>query len=50
MMLDHLGHREAHNTIMQAIESVLRLGSCLTPDMGGSASTTALTDALIDQL
>ena len=44
MMLDFLGqgdarHREAHDAILRAIESVLVAGP-RTPDMGGSASTT----------
>ncbi len=41
MMLDFLGHREAHDAIMQAIESVLQPGSDAprTPDLGGRAST-----------
>jgi tartrate dehydrogenase/decarboxylase/D-malate dehydrogenase len=41
MMLDFLGHREAHDAIMQAIESVLQPGSGAprTPDLGGRAST-----------
>jgi len=46
MMLDHLGHREAHDSIMTAIESVLREGENLTPDMGGSASTEELGKAI----
>lgn len=50
MMLDHLGQREAHDTLMNAIEQVLREGSSLTRDMGGSATTVELTDALIECL
>jgi tartrate dehydrogenase/decarboxylase/D-malate dehydrogenase len=50
MMLDHLGQRSAHDTIMQAIEAVLRSGQALTPDMGGGSSTRQLTDALMLEL
>lgn len=42
MMLDHLGHPEAHGSIMAAIESTLRSGANLTPDMGGRADTQQL--------
>ncbi len=41
MMLNFLGHRAAHDAIMQAIETVLQPGSGAprTPDLGGRAST-----------
>ena len=42
MMMQHLGCPAAHNAIMQAIESVLAEGSCLTVDMGGTATTVDL--------
>ena len=45
MMLDFLGHREAHDAILRAIEQVLRDGP-RTPDLGGSASTTEVGEAL----
>ena len=50
MMLDHLGYRAVHDSIMAAIEQVLREGRSLTRDMGGEASTTALTDAVLASL
>ena len=46
MMFDHLGHRDAHDSIMNAVEKVLREKQSLTPDMGGSASTQALGEAI----
>jgi tartrate dehydrogenase/decarboxylase/D-malate dehydrogenase len=46
MMLDHLGHRDAHDSIMTAIENTLRDGTNLTPDMGGSADTQGLGKAI----
>ena len=47
MMLDHLGHREAHDAIMHAIESVLADPAApRTPDMGGKATTAELGDAI----
>ena len=50
MMLDHLGHRDAHDHIMRAIETVLAAGLALTPDMGGNASMRQLTDAVMAAL
>jgi tartrate dehydrogenase/decarboxylase/D-malate dehydrogenase len=46
MMLDHLGHREAHDSIMAAIECALRDSSSLTPDMGGKSDTGELGKAI----
>jgi tartrate dehydrogenase/decarboxylase/D-malate dehydrogenase len=52
LMLDFLGHRDAHDAIVQAIETVLEpaSGAPRTPDIGGRASTSdvgrAVTDAL----
>ena len=42
MMLQHLGHQGAHDTIMTAIEDTLRERASLTPDMGGKANTKRL--------
>ena len=42
MMLDHFGHNIAAQSIVTAIEQVLREKKCLTPDMGGKATTTEL--------
>jgi tartrate dehydrogenase/decarboxylase/D-malate dehydrogenase len=46
MMLQHLGHQQAHDSIMQAAENVLRDGNCMTADMGGSAKTVDLGKAI----
>jgi len=46
MMLEHLGHQAAHDSILNAIENVLRESVQLTPDMGGSASTSLLGKAI----
>lgn len=45
LMLDFLGYREAHDTIVKAIETVLIEGP-RTPDLGGSASTTEMGQAI----
>jgi tartrate dehydrogenase/decarboxylase/D-malate dehydrogenase len=46
MMLDHFGESTAAAAIVQAIEVVLEDGSCKTPDMGGTATTTDLGKAI----
>ncbi len=46
MMLQHLGHPDAHDTVMAAVENVLREGKQLTRDMGGKANTAQLGKAI----
>jgi tartrate dehydrogenase/decarboxylase/D-malate dehydrogenase len=50
MMLSHLGHQAAHDTIMTAVENVLREGRCLTRDMRGTASTQELGKAIAEAI
>ncbi|WAC73502.1 tartrate dehydrogenase [Roseateles sp. SL47] len=45
LMLDFLGHRAAHDAILQAIEDVLRNGPH-TPDLGGTATTREVGQAI----
>lgn len=45
MMLDHLGQEAAAARIMAAMERVLQAG-IKTPDIGGTASTAAVTEAV----
>ena len=49
MMLDHLGHPEAHDSIVRAIERVTENGP-RTPDMGGTATTQEVGKAVADAL
>lgn len=47
MMLDHLGEPDAAAAVIAAIETVLQAdGRPLTPDMGGTAKTSELGDAI----
>ena len=46
MMFQNLGHTDAHDIIMNAIETVLRSGMELTPDMGGKGKTEDLGKAI----
>ena len=50
MMLDHLGHRDAHDAIIRAIEDVIRQRKALTPDLGGTASCVQCGDAVVAKL
>lgn len=50
MMLDHLGHKDAADNIVAAIETVVRDTDIKTPDMGGNASTRELGQAVADAL
>jgi tartrate dehydrogenase/decarboxylase / D-malate dehydrogenase len=49
LMLDHLGLADEAAHIMRALESTTAAGT-LTPDLGGCATTTQVTDALIAAL
>ena len=46
MMLDHLGHEDAGKAITDAIEAVLAEGGTLTKDLGGTATTGQLGEAI----
>ena len=50
MMLEHLGHPQASTAIVDAIAAVLRVGDVRTPDLGGTATTTEFTDAILRAL
>lgn len=50
MMLQHLGHPDAHNSIMTAVETILREGKQLTRDMGGIATTIELGKAIAEAI
>ncbi|KZB60120.1 MAG: tartrate dehydrogenase [Pseudomonadota bacterium] len=48
MMLDHLGHTDAHDGIMRAIEKVLLSTELRTADLGGTANTVTCGKAIAD--
>lgn len=52
MMLEFLGHKEAHDAILKAIETVLdpKSGAPRTPDIGGKANTSDLGKAIAEAL
>ncbi|MFW6436587.1 MAG: isocitrate/isopropylmalate dehydrogenase family protein [Halococcoides sp.] len=49
LLLDHLDYDEAARSVESAVLSTLEAGP-RTPDLGGSASTEAFTEAVIDRL
>src|ERR1700694_2454995 len=49
MMLEHLGHKDAADAVVRAIEAVVRDGP-RTRDMGGKASTVELGKAVVEAL
>src|SRR6266436_6186727 len=50
MMLRHLGENAAADRVMQAIESVTANPALHPPDLGGTARTAAVTDAVCEAL
>jgi tartrate dehydrogenase/decarboxylase / D-malate dehydrogenase len=46
MLLDHLGHAQAAQAIVKAIETVVAEGKTVTRDLGGKASTREVGDLL----
>ncbi|TVQ30428.1 MAG: tartrate dehydrogenase [Geminicoccaceae bacterium] len=50
MMLEHLGQAGPAGRLMRAIETVTERGEVLTPDLGGEATTAAVTQAVIGAL
>jgi tartrate dehydrogenase/decarboxylase/D-malate dehydrogenase len=50
LMLDHLGARDGHERIVDAIERVLSGGGPRTPDLGGRASTSDVAAAVLREL
>ncbi len=50
MMLEHLGHPQAAQAIVAAIERVLAAGRSLTRDMGGTAGTEELGAAIASEI
>lgn len=47
MMLDHLGQEEAGKALLDTMEHVLEKTTVRTPDIGGSATTDEVSDALV---
>ncbi|OBB35878.1 tartrate dehydrogenase [Mycobacterium sp. 852002-51961_SCH5331710] len=50
LMLEHLGHTQAADDVMAAVEATLADPQTRTGDLGGQASTSEVTDALVARL
>lgn len=50
MMLSHIGEAEASKKVEDSVRELYREGGPLTPDVGGSATTGEMTDAIISLL
>jgi isocitrate dehydrogenase (NAD+) len=50
MLLRHLGEMTGASAVEAAVDAVLSGGSVRTPDLGGSSSTTEVTDAIVRAL
>ena len=50
MMLDYLGESESARKIENIIIDVIKEGKCVTPDLGGSASTQEMAEYIADKL
>ena len=50
LMLDHIGDHERASQIRKAFTDTVRAGKTVTRDLGGTASTTEFTDAVIAAL
>lgn len=50
MLLDDLGEKEASEKVLDAIESVLRVGKVKTLDLGGKAKTSEVGDAIAKEV
>jgi tartrate dehydrogenase/decarboxylase/D-malate dehydrogenase len=47
MLLDHLALAKSATAVRQAVAAVLKAGKPRTPDLGGSATTAAVTEAVL---
>ena len=50
MMLNRISEQTAAKCISAALERVLQRGDCLTPDLGGSATTKKFAAAIIEEI
>jgi isocitrate dehydrogenase (NAD+) len=50
LMLNHLGERDAARQVTAAVQWLLKEGKATTYDLGGSASTSEMADAVIARM
>src|SRR3954464_5431963 len=49
-MMHHLGHADIHDRMLGAVERVVANGRIRTPDLGGTATTKQLADAVVKEI
>ena len=49
-MLRHMGLQKWGDLVENSVREVLTEGTCLTRDVGGTASTDEFTDAVVEKL
>ncbi|HEY6893276.1 MAG TPA: isocitrate/isopropylmalate family dehydrogenase, partial [Rhodanobacteraceae bacterium] len=50
LMLQHLGRPDLHDRVLGAIERVVATGTVRTPDLGGTARTKDVADAIANEI
>jgi len=50
MLADYLGYQDAASRIRKAVGDTLRAGHSLTPDLGGGATTTEMTETILNTM
>jgi tartrate dehydrogenase/decarboxylase/D-malate dehydrogenase len=50
LMLKHLGHADLHDKVVGALERVVASGKTLTPDLGGTATTQDVAQAITAEI
>src|SRR5438046_2143848 len=50
LMMDHLGRRDLHDRILGAVERVVGNQTLRTPDLGGTATTKEVTEAIVEEI
>ncbi|MBP1970046.1 tartrate dehydrogenase/decarboxylase/D-malate dehydrogenase [Virgibacillus natechei] len=50
LLLEHIGRKDLHDNILAAIEALLVERKILTPDLGGTATTVEVGDAIVEKL
>jgi tartrate dehydrogenase/decarboxylase/D-malate dehydrogenase len=50
LMLEHLGRRDLHDTVVSAIERVVARETGRTPDLGGTSTTTEVSNAITREI
>ena len=50
LMLRHMGYTKGADRLDKAVDEVIREGRVLTPDLGGSAKTQEVLDAVLKRI